>query len=474
MQFQRPTLQLLMLFGATVLPACGGAEDNGNQPQAGSAGMSGAGTGGTAGTGGATAGSSGASGSASGSSTGGTGGTAGATGGSAGTTASGGGPSGAGGTGGASGSGASGSAGLGQAGSFETGGPKCGVEGGTGGPSGPTPALTPGEWVNITPNIQDFAGDPGSGSFGQGIAVDPCNPAILYFSLCNFDTNKGGLYKSTDGGMTWNKMGDLDAPLAVRVDPNNPNHLYAGSGVRGNTMGFWESDDGGVTWQKPEGWTSPGLFIDDVYEISVNPEDFDHVLVSSHSPWDWGDVAAGAGIMESHDGGDSWTPHPPVGPWGMGHGIWFLNNAQTWLLGTQDNGYWRTTNAGESWEQVSTVNMAHGGGQVYIAETGITYVSSGEGTLRSEDDGASWQLVGDVTFTTAIFGDGSLLYTNQGYAGNIGPFHVSSEDDGMRWEPYRGGQQTFANGPDEFAFDAVNGILYASNWGDGLLALKVE
>jgi hypothetical protein len=471
---QRSTLKLLVLLGAAALPACG--SDGGDDPSGvpGTGGTSSAGTGGASATGGSSSGSSGSSGASSGSSGAGAG-SGGASAGSSGS-GTGGGSSGggSGGAGGSAGTSVNGGAGLGQAGSFDTGGPKCGVEGGTGGPSGPTPALEPGVWVNITPNLQDFAGDPGSGSFGQGIAVDPCNPAILYFSLCNFDTNKGGIYKSTDGGMTWNKMGDIDAPLAIRIDPNNPDHLYAGSGVRGSTMGFWESEDGGVTWQKPEGWTSPGLFIDDVYEISVNPEDFNHVLVSSHSPWDWGDVAAGAGIMESRDGGDTWTPHPPVGPWGMGHGIWFLNNAQSWLLGTQDNGYWRTTDAGQNWEQVSTVNMAHGGGQVYITEAGVMYVSSGEGTLRSEDDGASWELVGNVTFTTAIYGDGNLLYTSQGYAGNIAPFSVSPEDDGMNWEPFRGGEQTFSNGPDEFAFDSVNGILYSSNWGDGLLALKVE
>lgn len=379
---------------------------------------------------------------------------------------------GAGGAAGAAGAGGSG----GEAGSqdFTQMTAQCEIPGGTGGPSGPTPALPVGEWVNITPTASDFAGEPGIGSFGQGVAVDPCNPSILYFAKCDFDVSKGGIYKSTDGGATWNEVGNIDAPLAIRIDPRDPDHLYAGSGVRGNTMGFWESNDGGETWAKPAGWQSPGRFIDDVYEIAVDPSNFDHILVSSHSPWDWNNVGAGAGILESLDGGDTWTAHPPAGPWGMGHGIWFLNNSQTWLLGTQDNGYWRTTDAGASWQQVSTVHMAHGGGQVYITEAGVMYVSSADGTMRSTNGGASWALVGNSTFTTAVFGDGNFLYTKQGYSGASGPFQVSAETDGLNWQAFGGGSQVFSNGPDELAFDSANSIMYASNWGDGLLAMRVE
>jgi hypothetical protein len=294
---------------------------------------------------------------------------------------------------------------------------------------------------------------------------------VLYFSVCNFDASKGGLYKSTDRGSTWAKVGELDEPVVVRVDPRNPEHLWAGDGVRGSTMGLWESHDGGLSWTKPASWASQPMFVDDVYDVAVDPANFDHLLVTSHSPWDWGDVAAGAGVMESVDGGKSWIAHENAGNWGQGHGIWFLDDASTWLLGTQDAGYWLTQDAGASWTQVTDVNMAHGGGQVYTTKDGVLYSSSQSGTLRSEDGGASWETVGIANFTTGIFGDGTLLYTAQGYAGAGEAFSTSPESDGKSWTPYN--DQVFANGPDEMAFDSVNGILYSSNWGDGLLALKV-
>jgi hypothetical protein len=44
----------------------------------------------------------------------------------------------------------------------------------------------------------------------------------------------------------------------------------------------------------------------------------------------------------------------------------------------------------------------------------------------------------------------------------------------MTWTPYNGGAQKFTDGPFEMAFDAANGILYSANWGNGILALKVQ
>jgi photosystem II stability/assembly factor-like uncharacterized protein len=340
-------------------------------------------------------------------------------------------------------------------------------------PTGEVQELSVGSWKNISPRPESFRGDPGSGSFGQGIAIDPRNPNVLYFSLCHFDPAQGGLFKSTDRGTTWNRIGPMDAPLVARIDPRDTRHLFVGSGVRGSTMGLWESKDAGATWAKLATFNAGGRFIDDIYEIAVDPANFDHMLVSSHSPWDWGNVPAGAGIVETRDGGKTWIAHDPQGSWGMGHGIWFLGNSATWLLGTQDNGYWRTTNSGQTWTKVSEVNMAHGGGQVYRASNGAWYVSSARGTLRSTDGGASFKEVGSASFTTAVFGDGQRLYTAQAYAGAPGPFSVSGENDGTNWAPQPGGQ-SFKNGPDEFAFDPVNSILYSSNWGDGLLAMKTR
>lgn len=344
------------------------------------------------------------------------------------------------------------------------------------------PALKPGVWTDISPKGSNWAGEPGSGAFAQGMALDPCNPTTIYLTTEDFGvTPDVGVYKSTDAGATWNRISKLDEPIRVRVDPKDAKHLYAGDGVRGGTEGFFVSTDGGVTFAKPKGWTDLPAgpdkpFVDDVYDISVDPGDFNHVLVSSHSAYGWDTTKwnKNAGIVESKDGGNIWTVHDPVDGWGYGHGIWFLNNSTTWLLGTQGDGYWRTTDSGAHWTQVTKTNMAHGGGQIYYTKAGILYSASADEVMRSADNGATWTKVGTLKFTTSIYGDGKYLYAHQAYAGGAATFFTSPETDGMTWTPYNGGAQKFTDGPFEMAFDVANGILYSANWGNGILALKVQ
>jgi hypothetical protein len=452
-----------------------------------------------AGSGGATTGSGGVKGTGGGSA--GTGGAKGTGGASAGT-------GGAKGTGGATSSGGA----TGSGGAVGTGG-STGTGGGSGGGGvrqkctgtvtttlpGGAPSLTPGVWKDITP-----PGIPkGDAQYliGQGFAIDPCNMATLYWGTTPFDAAWGGLYRSTNGGGTWVKLGDkaadsdpwdakttyLDEPLHVRVDPRNPQHLYAGDGVRGSTTGFWVSTDGGNNWSKSADWVATASrigYIDDIYDVGVDPSDFDHVLVSSHSAWAWDSAKYGrsAGVLESTDGGATWIEHSPELSWGYGHAIHFLydpakgiGNKDTWLLGTQGDGMWRTTDAGQTWTKTSTSDIFHGGGTVYYSTTGVVYASAYPQSLRSTDNGATWTEVGVGGGTTCVYGDGKLLYTAPAYSRGAQPFVVSPETDGITWTPYKGGAQPFQDsGPYEMAFDPTNGILYASMWFQGVWALKVE
>lgn len=347
-----------------------------------------------------------------------------------------------------------------------------------------TPTLKEGVWSDISPKGLNFTGQPQTGSFTQGIAVDPCNPAVIWVAVDDFDVSKGGLYRTSNGGVSWSKIGLFDQPTRIRIDPKNPKHVYVGDGVRGNTQGFWFSFDGGSTWSKPPNWDAfPATIgiancagLSDVYDIAVDPTDFQHVLVTLHSPYSWCDSKYGsdAGVLESKDGGMTWVAHTPIQGTAEGHGISFLGKSTTWLLGTQGSGYWRTTDSGSTWSKVSTVDMAHGGGQTYRTKAGVLYTSSQSKVLRSTDDGLTWTEVGSETFTTSVFGDGNLLYVHNAYGGNgATPFSTSPESDGLTWTQQPTSAGTFTDGPFEVAFDSTNRILYAANWGNGVLALKV-
>ena len=126
---------------------------------------------------------------------------------------------------------------------------KCTSPKGPGLPAG-APVLTAGTWKNLSP-----AGWPFGNTFTQGIAVDPCDPAVMYLSTSSFTPSQAGLFKTIDGGSNWTKIGKLDEPIRVRIDPKNTQHLYAGDGVRGGTMGFFVSMDGGATWNMPQSFS---------------------------------------------------------------------------------------------------------------------------------------------------------------------------------------------------------------------------
>jgi hypothetical protein len=337
------------------------------------------------------------------------------------------------------------------------------------------PALQAGVWKDISPSQAVFTGDVGNGApFTQGITLVPCNSSTLYLSVVSFTPDKGeaGLYRSTDAGSSWKKIGQLDEPINVVVDPANPQHLYASDGVRGGTGGFWVSNDGGDTWTQPAGFKSvtPNT---DGYHVDADPADFSHVLFSYHSGWP-GDTT---GVLESKDGGNTWTKHEVPGSGGCGCDAFFLNNpalgigdSNTWLYGTQGTGYWRTKDGGQTWTKVNNTNMEHGGATIYYSKKGVLYASAAGYILRSTNNGESFTDIAPQNGYLSILGDGQHLYT----AGHGGGAYVTAlENDDTNWTTYGSGK-TFLEGPFQMAYDAANDILYAGNIRSGAWALKLH
>ena len=269
--------------------------------------------------------------------------------------------------------------------------------------------------------------------------------------------------------------------LHIRIDPNDSNHLYAGDGVRGSSHGFFVSTDGGDNFVKPQG------FIDalktqhqsdqDIYDVAADPTDFKHLLISFHSAWGWTDTKwnTDAGVLESKDGGTTWIVTSRAPGWGAGHAVKFLynpalgiGNSQTWLLGTQGDGFWRTTDSGATWTKVSDNNITHGGGTIYYAQQ-QAFSTRAAGrcaapTTAPRGHRSAPTARGACTATARRSTRANRSAANQ-------PFSVSPETDGVTWTPFN--TQKFPDGPYEMAYDAVNGIMYSSNWSSGVWALKV-
>lgn len=361
-------------------------------------------------------------------------------------------------------------------------------------PPGTVPALVPGVWTNITPPAPGFAQTYGSASMD----VSPVDPNVIYLTI---DTL--GLWKTTDRGSNWTRLGVpgnyqsgsltttyLDSPIHVRVDPSDPNHLVATQGVRGATQGFWVSHDAGNTWSMPQGFfTAAKNATIDITSMAIDPTNFKHILLGSHSPWP---NSTNAGIMETTDGGQTWILHPGDPSWPAGSvGLSFLyhpasgqGDANTWIVQTDGDGFWRTTNAGASWVKVSDFVSPHGGAQIYYAKDGTVYSGAAYYPVMSHDNGATWQQVQTTGLTYryyyTVYGDGTTLYTQLSFTGTNGgvglqPYMTTPEGTGAGgpWTPYQGAAQTFNDGPFEMQYDAVNGIMYSANWTSGFWALKV-
>ncbi|MGI9103133.1 MAG: WD40/YVTN/BNR-like repeat-containing protein [Terriglobales bacterium] len=246
------------------------------------------------------------------------------------------------------------------------------------------------------------------------LAVAPTNPNIIYIGsgegLQRPDLSVGnGIYKSTDGGKTWEHLGLRDGQQipVVLVDPRNPERVFAA--VLGHPYGpnpergVFRSTDGGKTWKK--------VFYKDENTGAVelafdpkNPEILYAVLFAGRRPpWTTGGtiLGAGSGLFKSTDAGDTWQPltrglptwTEKLGRIGLGlapsdsNRIYALVQAER-----QHGGIYRSDDAGQSWTRVNDENRIWGRGDdfaevkvdprnpdtVYVANT-TTYKSTDGG-----------------------------------------------------------------------------------------------
>jgi photosystem II stability/assembly factor-like uncharacterized protein len=362
------------------------------------------------------------------------------------------------------------------------------------------PAYTAGTWLNLTPSQIDLQSMPAAYGI-TWIEIDPNSPERLYLSA-----DQKGVWRSLDAGQTWSRLGNppamtdygntvtyLDSPMYIRVDPNDSTHIYVTQGVRGVTLGFWVSHDAGATWTRPAGFltavdtVSMGATAMDVTAMDVDPMDFCHILIAAHAGWSTlpGNTS---GIFESKDAGETWTPHLPPNntAWISGtKSIHFLHrpdlnlgDESTWLL-SDDNGFWRTTDAGGHWTEVfSKTGSPHGGSDIYYTAGGTLYAGASTYPLRSTDNGQTWTQITmglPYAYYYSLVGDGTNLFTQPSLRNGMGPqmpYNTSLESDGLNWTNFNGGTQTFIDGPYLMRYDKVNHIMYSANWTAGLWALK--
>ena len=191
------------------------------------------------------------------------------------------------------------------------------------------------------------------------LAMDPSNPKILYASMWEFrrtawSFNSGGdnsaLYKSTDGGENWSKIhngfpeGKLGR-LAIGVSKSNPNTLYTViESEKNEDKGLYKSTDGGENWEQKN----------NDFGITVRPFYFSRIVVDPKDE----NVVVKAGLYGSisKDGGETFenlgNMHADI------HDMVFdINNSDIMYVGT-DGGVYRSWNKGVTMEIVENLPLS--------------------------------------------------------------------------------------------------------------------
>lgn len=252
---------------------------------------------------------------------------------------------------------------------------------------------------------------------GRALTVTgvPGQPYTYYFGAVG-----GGVWKTTDGGITWNPLFDkqnISSIGAVAVSESDPNVIYVGTGeacIRGNISfgdGVYKSSDAGKTW------ANVGLKDSrHIGAVIVNPTNPEVVFVAALGH------AYGAnserGVFRSRDGGKSWEkvlylddrtgaievvfdPHNPhvlfAAMWEGYRTPWSLNS------GGAKDGLYRSNDDGSTWKRVEGNGMPDGplgriGVAVSGADSNVVYAlieAKRGGLYRSEDGGVNWTLIND-------------------------------------------------------------------------------
>lgn len=349
------------------------------------------------------------------------------------------------------------------------------------------------------------------------LAIDPLRPDLIWAGTGegnprNSITGGYGMYKSLDGGKTWKLKGLQETRHIHRIaiNPDNSDIVYAGaigSPWKPNTeRGLYRSTDGGETWEQI-------LFTNEtsgVADMVMDPDNPDKILVAmwDHQRWPWffNSGGEGSGLYMTLDGGDSFRKITEGLPDKLGRiGIAIAKNRPEYIYAfveSEENAIYRSTDGGFTWEKRGTENIGNRPfyyAEIYVDPSNENRVYTLYSRVRVSEDGGmtfpeqiagsvhsdhhAWWINPDNPSHMIDGNDGGLAITwdmgqNWRHITNLplGQFYHISVDDEKPYNVYGGMQDNGSwRGP---AYTYTRGGIINEFWdfiigGDGFDAIPV-
>ncbi len=282
------------------------------------------------------------------------------------------------------------------------------------------------------------------------IHLDPRNPDILYATAHQRRRRvwtqisggpESGIYKSVDAGKTWKKInrglpGGDKGRIALAIATADPDIIYAIVEAQRGQAGFFRSTNGGVSWDKRSSYATSGNYYQELFGDPKDPE-----RVYSMNTF----------LQVSNDGGQNWQALGDRSKHWDAHAFWVDPDNPNYYLNGNDGGVYESFDRGATWKYMSNLPVTqfykvavdngepfyhvYGGTQDNYSIGGPSRTISAHGIVNSD-----WYITqgGDGFESQADPEDSNIVYS-QSQHGNLVRFDKKSgERMGIQPKPRKG------------------------------------